>query len=245
MRRLTWIVTAAALAWCPGAAAQHFDIQPKTVAGRIGTDAFDDSISATVAEDVRVFGYDFQEDPFDPYFINDPGFNALAGALPPGSSFGFNLLSDLLYWDGTGAVALGPVADGESLTLAFGSSSRTAATGTGGQAGFFFGGPVTASGSFHRHLSSTLDGGAGLADPREGIYLVELELTSSVLAPSASVWIVYNNGLSEELHDQAIDHVAAAVIPEPGTWLLGLWALAAAVWGVRRRNGGGGAPTAG
>lgn len=232
------------LALCCGAArptaqAQHFDIQPKTVAAKIGVDAYDDSTSMTVASDVTAFGYDFQEDPADPYFASDPGFNALAGGLPPGSSFGFGILSDLLYWNGTGPVSFGAVPDGESLTLTFGANSRTAGTGSGAQAGFFFGGAVTASGSFHKHLSSILNGGAGAADPLVGIYALRIDLTSSVLANSDPLWLVYNNGLGEEVHDRAVDYLAGAV-PEPSALALALLAaigLAAAGCRTARPSG--------
>ena len=45
-----------------------------------------------------------QQDPLDPYFTQDPGFNApAASGLPPGSVLSYSILSSLTYWSGIGA----------------------------------------------------------------------------------------------------------------------------------------------
>ena len=107
------VAALAALALPAAASAQHADISPRVQAGRIVADAFDDATGETTP-DPRVFGYDFQEDPLDPYFAADPGFNARAGSgLPAGSQLGFGvpggarfgLPANLSYWGGTGSRA--------------------------------------------------------------------------------------------------------------------------------------------
>src|SRR5688572_5748786 len=95
MKTLRFLFTAAACVCCCFASrvaeAQHADVSTRVSGGRIVTDAFDDS-TGTLTPDARVFGYDFREDPLDPYFAGDPGFNAFAGSgLPSGSQLRFNV----------------------------------------------------------------------------------------------------------------------------------------------------------
>ncbi len=61
------------------ACGQHADIRPYVADGRILTAGFNDATSTEVL-DMRVFGYDFGEDPGQPFFAQDPGFNAAAGS---------------------------------------------------------------------------------------------------------------------------------------------------------------------
>ena len=56
------------------ARAQHADVVPFTNGGVILTGAHDD-LGDTTSQSMSVFGYDFGEDPLDPWIINDPGFN--------------------------------------------------------------------------------------------------------------------------------------------------------------------------
>ena len=55
------------------------DVRVRVESGRIRTDAFDDG-SGTLIPNVNYFAYEFGEDPKDPYFLADPGFNAIAGS---------------------------------------------------------------------------------------------------------------------------------------------------------------------
>ena len=93
----------AIVAIASAASAQHADIRPYVASGQIVTGAHDDSTGEDIAV-VRAYGYDFGEDPADPYFIGDPGINAEAGSgLTPGSQLRFNVLGSLEYWNGTTA----------------------------------------------------------------------------------------------------------------------------------------------
>lgn len=224
---------------------QHLDVSPTVENGRIVTNGYDDATS-TLLPGVRVFGYDFQEDPLDPFFAADPGFNSSAGSgLPASSQLRFNILSggalglpgNLTYWDGVGSVSFGAVPAGEALVLNLGAQNRTVDSDLGLVAGFSLG-TVAGDGSIHRHLNSFLLGPGG-SDPTNGIYLFALELTSSnpSVTASAPFFVVFNNGLDEAVHDAALDHVQAAIVPEPGSCMLtgtGLAILVAAALRWRR-----------
>jgi len=201
---------------------EHADIRPSVAEGAIVTDGFIDPISETIPG-LRVFGYDFGEDPEAPYFASDPGINAAAGSGLPGgsqlaleipSSASFDLAANLTYWDGDDAdtntpgvqVNFGTVPGGEEFTLSLsGAGSVTVGNTTASQNGFNIQ-QVLASGAVHRHLSSVLD---APGTPADGIYLLPLRLTSSDLsiAPSQALFLVFNNGLLEAQHDDAIDYV--------------------------------------
>jgi len=160
----------------------------------------------------RVFGGDYQEDPADPFFTDMPGYYGLEDSnLPVGSVVGFNILDDLLYWDGTGPVVFGSVPAGETLTISFVTSNATAGTGTGFVPGY----PlviVPDDGVWHVHLNYSLNGGVG--DPTDGIYLLKLELTDSQLTNSKPFWIVFDNGLVDCDHDAAIAYAQSALSHE-------------------------------
>jgi len=229
----------------------HSDITPRVVNNRLQTDATDDG-TGVATSNVRVFGYDFQEEIDDPYFIADPGFNTPAGGLPPASQLFFSipgasasgLTRSLSYWNGSGPVSFGPVPSSEALRLELGSQSLTiTGTTTAPQAGFALG-TAAAGGSFHRHLGSALlgaDGNATAGDgvvPANGIYVIPMALSSSEagVQGSPTIWVVYNNGLSEAVHDVAIDHIEANVVPEPASaGLLMLGGLLTLVRRPRRR----------
>lgn len=219
----------------------HSDVLPYAYNGKIVTGGHDDvTLENTIVE--RVFGYDFGEEPSDPYFIGDPGFNNGAfaagifpndGLLPANYTLGFDVLTTLQYWDGTGAVSFGlPPAD-VSLGLNKGAFTvtvdGTGQTGTAPSIGST--GPL---GRLHVHLGSLLNSSDGTdpGDPNApaGVYMLglQLKLPGSGLANSDPFFLVYNNGLDEETHDLAMDWVDAHLAPEPSTWML----LATAAVGV-------------
>ena len=198
---------------------------------------------------MRVFGYDFAEDPNDPYFAQDPGFNAPAGSgLPGGSQLSFNLLGSLSYWNGSGSPSFGALPSSESLRFNFGAQDRTVTAGSGFQTGFNLQ-TVNADGSMHRHLNSFLQGSDGNSIPAadgpwgagdgiqaaDGIYLLSMQLTDSDpgTASSNPFWIVFNNGMPEQIHDEAIDFVQSNIVPEPAS--IGAMGLLIAA-GVSRRS---------
>ena len=235
----------------PHVVAQHADIKPNVQGGVIVTDGYIDATSETLPG-ARVFGYDFQEDPLDPYVINDPGFNTVgASALPAASQVAFNVLdattfslpTNLAYWSGTGGVHFVAPPSGETLRLNRGTQNVTLGSGAAAIAGFPLG-TVGANGSLHQHLNSFLQGSDSNVDPTDGIvpadgiYLVTLELASSdsLTAPSRPLFLVYNNGLDEAVHDAAIDWVQTNLvpIPEPSAVMLLIVAAAGLIFLPRR-----------
>lgn len=231
-------ITIAASLTLASIAGAHFDVKPYVAAGQIITGGHDDATNVDESV-VRVYGYDFGEDPADPFFAQDPGFNAPAGSgLPGGSQLRFNLLSSLTYWNGAGTPTF--TAPAESLIFSFGASTRTITGSSGSQSGFSLQ-TVAADGSAHRHLNAFLNGTDGNAVPASvdgveaaaGVYVLAMELTSSDSSILASdpFYIVFNNGLEEAQHDEAIDFVQSTLVPEP-TSMLGLVTLI----GRRRRR---------
>jgi hypothetical protein len=227
----------------------HEDVVPYELDGKIVTGGHDD-VLATDNVTQQVFGYDFGEDPFDPYFIGDPGINNGAfavgvypnnGLLPANFTLGFNVVSNLLYWDGAGAATLGPAPDDVSLGLARGSFEVLVdALGQSGTVPTIS--STGASGRVHVHLESTLNfqGSFDPGDPNapDGVYVVglTLKLPGSGLADSDPIYLVYNNGLDEEIHDEAIEWVQTHLVPEPSAWLLMITGSLAALLVIRRKR---------
>ena len=254
MKYFRTLIAASACAACAPTLvrAQHADVSPRVSNGRIVTDAFDDAAGA-VTPGGRVFAYDFGEDPLDPYFAADPGFNAFAGSgLPAGGQLRFDVVgaaslglpANLSYWNGAGTeVSLTAAPAGEALRLNLGAQNVTVGSGTTGLAGFAIG-TAAADGSLHRHLNSFLlgpDGNAEAGDgvvPAAGVYVVPIELTSSdaAVADSAPLFLVFNNGLSEAAHDRAVEYVEASLVPEPAALGLIGWGASALLSGRRRRR---------
>jgi hypothetical protein len=234
-----------------GQAQAHDDVVPYELGGKIATGGHDDVLGTDNVEQ-RVFAFDFGEDPFDPYFIGDPGFNngsfAIGvypnnGLLPTGFTLGFDVLTNLQYWDGAGGVAFAAAPGGVELGLNRGSTTiLVSGAGTSGSEPTI--GSTGASGRLHVHLNSLLNFTDGV-DPLppnapDGIYMLGLELLlpGSGLANSDPIYFVYNNGLSEEVHDEAIDWVQEnLIVPEPASWLLAAMAAGGLAVVVCRKRG--------
>lgn len=204
----------------------HLGIAMKVVENKIRTGIYQyDTVNpATVDVGQRVWAGDhFQENPLDPFFVDLPCFGATTDSgLVPGSQIGFNILADLLYWDGSGTVNFGPVPHNEQIQIKYGFQSRYAGTGTGVVAGFNFQ-TIPSDGAFHRHLSYFLlgeDGNAISADidgiqATDGIYLLKLEITTTApgIARSDPIWLVFRNLPPDQadagaIHCMALNHVA-------------------------------------
>lgn len=185
------------------ARAEEFDVSPAVSGNQIVTNAFQDALEIEVPN-VRVFAYEFGEVPGQPFFLPDPGFHPLQGSgFAQGSRIGFAALGGMTFWDGTGSPSFGALPGGETLTLGFGSNSMTIGSIAPVPAGFFLG-AVDENGEFDDHLDSLLTRGGGL-DPTVGIYLLSMEVITDAQAvsPSLPIYILYNNGLDEELLDDA------------------------------------------
>ena len=208
----------------------YSDITPLGQSGKVVTAAHDDANNTDVSN-VRVFGYRYQADSFDPYFTNDPGFNAPNNSGLNTGDLSFSLLAGLKYWDGSGTPAFtaSPPAN-EAINFSFGPTRSATVTGaSGAQAGFSIG-PVDSDGAIHRHLSATLLGSDGDADATNGgtyspgVYLAQINLSNTGLVDSAPLYLLYSNYSDPALGNTRLDQARVYVRDTfaPGTNLVGL-----------------------
>jgi hypothetical protein len=250
MRFLHWTTAIVIAATGAAGAWAHEDIVPYELNGKIVTGGHDDDLGTNNISQ-QVFGYDFGEDVSDPYFIGDPGFNngssftvglfPNSGLLPANVTLGFDMVTDLLYWDGAGGVSLAPAPTDVALGLARG-TAEVLVDGLGQSGTVPSISPTGAAGRVHEHMESFLYY-QGSVDPTapnapEGIFVVglTLKLPGSGVADSDPIYLVYNNGMDEEIHDKAINWVQANLVPEPSTWLLAAMGGCAAMAARQRKR---------
>ncbi|HBS29471.1 MAG TPA: hypothetical protein DEB06_08495 [Phycisphaerales bacterium] len=214
-----------ALASAGFAHGEDVDIGVRVVAGALETFGVSDVLGSTGDEPVeRVFAGELGSIEFGPNGIDDPGF--FADTLTDGTAVGFNIRAALGRWNGAGF----DLSISETMTIArfFGSPGQIdAASGVGFVPGFTL---ATASGGgFDEHPVYILNGPGGT--PADGVYLLELEVTSPALQTSLPLWIVFNLNTDEAIHDEAIEWVEANLVPSPG-----VLAAAPLALGARRRR---------
>jgi hypothetical protein len=241
---------AVAVALLASVACAHNDVVPYSNGTKIVTGGHDD-LAGTTDELLSVFGYDFGEDPNDPWVIGDPGFNNSsafttsfpnAGALPAGalalSVFSGNYGS-LHYWDGTGtSAAFSPVASGVEINLNRGSSNLRIGGATA--SGSLSIATISAAGRVHNHLQTSLGtGGSGGSftnlGAADGIYAFGATFSSGGLS-SDPIYFVFNAGMSEAIHDVGIDFYATQAVPEPSCFALVTLGVAVLAFGRKRHR---------
>lgn len=180
----------------------------------------------------------------DPFaFASDaPGTNSVGGTFATPGAIGFNILNELLSWNGAGYSSTA-----ETMTVAFGPESVT--TDTGFVSGFATNvrdenshpGSPGQWGRHHIHHDWILNGDGG-NNPNDGIYLLELELYYEAGAGnpvsygnSENFYLVFGLNVDESQILDAADWVQINLVPAPGAIVL--LSLAGLV-GVRRRRDG-------
>lgn len=130
-----------------------------------------------------------------PNFTDDPGIDSASGAFPPGAQVGFDILKALRLWDGCRFEAMPE----ERLTIRKSVLSVTTPLSDITVPGFPYG-EANLAGKFHHHAGYTL-----LAPARQGVYLYEIVLWTNVpgVAPSPTVWIVFNQDSPVPQHEVA------------------------------------------
>ncbi|HUO08108.1 MAG TPA: PEP-CTERM sorting domain-containing protein [Phycisphaerae bacterium] len=221
------------------------DFAPTLSGNSIRTDAVSD-LDGSTASNVQIFQYDLEGDPTTPGFTEDPGFRPEPGSgLPANSYLGFNVVTSLLYWNGTGTPSFAPVTDASHLELYVGTQSHVFITGnTGPQNGFVIA-QLSSLGSAHQHLSSQILGapmaggtyldalGNTYGAPDVGVYAVGIDVvdsTNNTTNPfdfdSGTRWLVYAENVDDDTLTAGADSFAAPA-PEPASLsLLGLGGLA-------------------
>jgi hypothetical protein len=182
------------------AAAQHADILVTVESGRLQVAAIDKA-TGTITP-TNVFAADLGETGI-PHYIDEPGLDAEAATLPPGSTLGFTVIGPLLRWDGASFVPTDAegCAEGETMTIQYVTLLRE--TACADVPGFAL--AVQPDGGFHKHyVFGVQPGSNGVID--SDVYALQFTLRSSdpAIAGSDPVWIVFNDGMTEEDHDAAI-----------------------------------------
>jgi hypothetical protein len=244
MRLHGWACSGAIMLALAMPAMAHYDVSPYLQDGQLLTGGLDHSGNG-IKPTLTTYLFDFGEDEYDPFNPTDPGVSQLAGVgnLPVGAPLYYSILSSLRYWDGVGEPQFAAPPTGAYMTLLMGTTYRTLDADSGIQSGSLIQ-SVATGGSIHRHFVSSLFGDEGVSNvpgdptyvpPATGIYAFELELTLSnggTQYTSNPFWVVLNNGLSEEQHDEAA--TALSTVPEPAT--LSVVVCGAAALLIRRRK---------
>ena len=161
------------------------------------------------------------------WFADEPGIFIEEGSLPDNTQVSFTLTSPLMYWDGTGSVNFSQAANAMSLT--FGPASVSTAFDNSPVNGFAINYDADAAGGFDEHFDYTIDGSAPA-----GIYLLANTFSLSGAADSDVIYTVFNAGLDEEFHEEAIEYVESVFVPTPGA--MSLLAIAGIGGAARRRR---------
>lgn len=216
-------ITLAGAASAGGKGPHADDIYLKVLNGRIATGTFDEGVFRRSRVFGAAMGVDF------PNFADEPGFESAKGTFTPDTSIGFDLLGPLMVWTGASFAADPDLA----MEVAKGPESRF--TGGVGSVVTGFALPVDEDGDFHEHYDYSLHD-LSRGDAIEGIFLLSMRLwsTDDGVGRSTPYWIVFNQGIDDTIHDEAIDWVRDNIVPAPGAGIAALM-IGAGAFARRRR----------
>lgn len=202
------------------AQAQHSDVEIVVENGALAVEPS--------AEGLFAFEGDLGVFPFPANVGEQPGFEADPGVFNPGDSLAFNVVTNLLYWNGA---AFAAVPGGHDMSISNIVESVSVGAASGPQAGFEIG-VADAGGGLHEDLTFTLNGPGAPDGLTIGAYGLWLALSSPQYDASNEFIILLNYGLGEDEFEAGVQ-AAGALVPEPATAAL-LAALAAALMSRRR-----------
>ena len=206
--------TAAALllALAPAAIAQHADIdlslgEDEDGVTRLVTGSSDfQNPGEPIIRGVRVFTATTGEGGI-PGFTDDPGFNALAGELPPGALLGFDLVDALRLWNGSDFDTIAT----EPMRVSLFTMSRLTPPDAGGFTEGFEFAAIGSNGAVHSHINYRLE-----APEQPGVYLltIQLRLDEPGIEPSLPAFIVFNNNADPAEADAAASWLEDLLEPD-------------------------------
>ncbi len=207
------------------------DIQLSLVNGKIETAGGVSTYEPPL--DGRVFSRLISRpDTTSPFSTSSPGFASLAGFLQPGEQIRFDIIRELLYWNGSQLTPAVP-----TMTIyQFANSVTVSANDTNGKPGLLLGG-AGSNGEVHIHVDYELPTSAPA-----GVYGLMLTVGpagTATFEKSDPILVALRRGATNLNPDQGVAAMAALLptpvpVPEPSG--LGLAAGAAAVIAVVRRR---------
>ena len=181
-----------ALLFAPACFAQH--------EGDVGLVIQDNQLQTAVIADglylngEQIFTAAFGDSGVD-FFTQNPGWDAAAGTFTPCATFSWSAVAGLKRYE----PGLGFVTTPATLRVSFSTISVT--VGAEPTEGFAL--QVQPDGGFHKHVNFFLQGENGV-EPEAGAYLLEtqLEIIDSGIAPSQSVYVIFDN-MAPEIQTEA------------------------------------------
>lgn len=162
--------------------------------------------------------------------IDEPGLASIDTGLV-GQALGFNLRAALRQWNGSSFVAT-------SRTMSVGGGDLGLSNITTPASDVLTAGHaiVVPRVPLDFHFDWRLDGATETVG--QGVYLVEIELTNpgGAIGRSDPLWIVYNWGESELVHEEAIEYAVSNVVPTPSVGVVMMMMAAGGVMGIGRRR---------
>jgi hypothetical protein len=205
------------------------DVQLSLVNGKIETAGGVSTYEPPL--DGRVFSRAISRpDTFSPFVATSPGFASLAGFLQPGEQIRFDIIRELLYWNGS---QLAPAVTAMTI-YQFANSVTLSANDTNGKPGLLLGG-ANSIGEVHIHVDYELPTTAPA-----GVYGLMLTVGpagTATFEKSDPILVALRRGAGSLNPDQGVAAMAALLptpvpVPEPSG--LGLAAGAAAAVAVIR-----------